>query len=213
MTKAKRPAAKSNVPKNVKTYVDKKLQANTEVNHYESGYVGYNPDTSGIIVNLSDAIAPYTGASLPNQNRTTDGATLKSLHLWGAVVLNTSGDAYNQVRMTIVRWHPNSVGSSPAMGHIYEDTGDAWESSYNYDNRQSFTVLEDKKFLVQQGIRNVQPFDIRLFGNRLSSHPMKYASISANGGSDHIYMILSSDSGAVIHPSVQTRIHAAWSPK
>lgn len=210
----KRTGAKSaNIPKNVKTYVDRKLQANTAVNHYESGYVGYSLDTTGTLVNLSDVIAPYTGATLPNMNRETDGAVLKSLHIWGACVLNSAGDDYNQLRMTVIRWHPNTVGSTPSLAHIFEETGDAWESSFNYDNRQSFTVLADKKFLVQQGIRNVQPFDIRLFGNRLSSHPMKYASITANGGSDHIYLIMVSDSGAVIHPSLQTRIHAAWTPK
>lgn len=115
-------------------------------------------------------------------------------------------DAFNRIRITLVRWNRDDLNDPPTSGRIYQNLGLSLHSPFNFDSlrKGDFTILYDKVHNLVFGqdttIKNVKKL-IKI-----------KSGINFNGGGTtgegHVYSVLTSDSGAVSHPAINeyTRI-------
>ena len=129
---------------------------------------------------------------------TRDGNQIKitSCFIGGNVV---AGDSTNIVRLTLIRWKPNST---PTADLIYEQTaigsGGAMFSDFNHDYRSDFVVLKDKFITVESSNGQLQ----KMFTLRAGKQPKTTYNDSATSGANKLFLIACSDSLAASHPTV-----------
>lgn len=200
-----RARPKKSVPREVKQYVNTRI-AGSSVHHYKPDQITYSETNAASLYDLSADIAPYTGATSPNINRTGDEAHLMSLQLRGNLRV---ADNTNIFKILIFRWHPNTVAFTPTEAHIHKYLGHP-ESPYNEDERKQYTILYEKLHYLSETSKPIVPINIKLFGKKVANKPMLYSANNANTGQDHIYLYLQSDSTLVANPALNVFIQAMW---
>lgn len=159
-----------------------------------------------IVSNTYSAVTTVGVYSLSNTAQGSSGGThvgdectLKNLEMR---MLVTVADATNVVRATIVRWKPNLGYAACSAAAIYKTTtaGLVLTSGFQEDGEDMYTVLYDEVFcLAAAGGCPEQIY--RLIKRKFNFH-QDYLTSTANT-SNNLYLLLSSDSGAVTDPQVQ----------
>lgn len=113
-------------------------------------------------------------------------------------------DVDNIVRMTIIRWKPNSV---PTAADIYEDAtigaNGAMFSPFNHNHRNEFVVLADRFYDLETGAGGGDRQ--KQFTIKLRKQPKIVYDGAITNGTNKLYIIWSSDSTVSAHPAVTYR--------
>jgi len=158
---------------------------------YSASYTNVSVSSAGNVFGLTEVTQGDT-----DQTRDGDQLTLTSLQLrWQAII----GDTANYVRVIVFQWLANSV---PTINSVLLSLplGGEVLSPYNHDTRYVFRVLYDKTVLLTNvGKPSSEVYDVRLI-----KFPRNRVQYEAGGttGTNKIYCITLSDSGAVSHPAV-----------
>ncbi len=117
-----------------------------------------------------------------------------------------AADATQIIRYIVFQFHDQSnfTVDTPTLSDILQDASavDNLHSFYHGDRRAAYTILRDRRISMTLGQGNGQKmisFNIRS-GFRKK---VQYQGASTNNASDHIYMIIVSDSGAAAHPTIR----------
>lgn len=183
-------------------YVKKALHTLVETKYFDTTSTGTSIDYSGTLVNLT--LIPQGSTDV---TRVADKATLRAVRLNFAFGV---GDAFNEFRIIIFQWYPNTTLLSPIVADILAYTGSnlACQSPYVHDYQNQHAVLLDRRFQLVNGTEAAVMV-------RKYKLPMKYCRKTINftagttGGSNHLYALFISDSAAATHPNVQyiTRVY------
>lgn len=167
----------------------KVMNQNVEWKHTTKN-MNYGVGTTGQIDDLS-----AVPAGTADTNRTGDLLQAYSLNFRGAVSL---GDATNVFRLIFFQWHPKGT---PTLGNILIVTaGYEVFSMYNTDQGDQYKIMYDRTFnLNKSGGGNNE---VKVFSGKISV-PRKKLQYDAGltTGSNHIYSLLISDSGAPTDPN------------
>lgn len=192
--KPKKVATK--VPAPVKNFVEKKLRSLDETKYNDSLFQA-NVDNVGTI---SDMFAPTQGTADQNQ-RVGDKLTLRGSRF---SLKMTAGDATNFVRILLIQWYPSTLLTVPTVATVLFDVSSsdrAITSPYVHDYQNMFHVIYDKVFTLGQD-DNAETRS-KVFKPRFK-YVKKTVQFNAGGinGSNKLFMIAISDSGALAHPAV-----------
>jgi len=154
--------------------------------------------TSNLTVSVSNAgsVNPLTQISqaITDLTRVGDQLEMQSINLGYQIVY---ADTTNIVRVTFLQWYPNST---PTVGDIFADTSTIGLNlgPFVQDAKRAkmYKILSDELIYVNANKLNYGKQQvIKNFRKRLAL----FAATTQAGG--HIYVILSSDSSAVSHPT------------
>lgn len=202
--------------------VKRLVEADVETKHYQDGIAPFAVSNSGAIIALSNMPQNTSAAG-----RIGDSVNLKSMDFnfdciasQGTLGTWLAGDAYNNLRVILFRWHENSVSSSPSVSSILNTTLGSYTylAPYNLDNMEAgmFSIMYDRTFILentpywngsttlfasgQSSIHNV--INKKIYGRALGRKKINYNG-SALTGTGNIFMLVVSDSAATPHPYAQ----------
>lgn len=178
--------------KDVRKIAKRVVSSVQEFKNYYQYDTGTNVSTTGAIIDLC-AVSQGDG----DTNRDGDVLYKKSMELQYTIA---AADATNICRVIIFQYKPDST---PTAANILLDaTNVPWLSAYNLDHKQMFQVMYDKvHHLVLGADSELQSGRIRLYGKKLGTKKIQYDS-AGTGGSNKLWMLRISDSGAVNHPAM-----------
>lgn len=119
------------------------------------------------------------------------------------------GDNTNMVRMVVFRWHPSAAAGVPTVYSILEDTAptafvgtsNAPLMPYNWADKQMYTVLWDRTFVLDAQSPQQAVVNLELYGKKLNPR-INYVDASTSAVLNGLYVMYISDSGAVSHPTL-----------
>lgn len=160
-------------------------------------YVNSNAvTTTPQIQTLSEV--PQSAGNSTDVTRIGDTIRIRSLQFNYTIAI---GDTTNFVRLIFFQWKPTTT---PVASNILLDTVTSpWLSPYNHDYRQSFIVIKDAFHKLDVNIPVVYN---RLMFTQFMLRKIQYVAATVTG-SNKLYVLLVSDSGAAAHPV------ASWSGK
>lgn len=183
----KRPSVVSTVKKEVAKVMDKKV---------EKKYFDVN--NAGGVTNVT-AINKLSGVPQGQNDSQRIGDKLSLRNLQYRLEM-ACGDAYNRIRITILRWNRDDNTDVVTAGRVYQNLGLSLHSPFNFDSlrKGDFTILYDK-------VHNLVLNQDTTIKNLVKTIKVKSGiNFNAGGttGEGHLYTLLTSDSGAVTHPSI-----------
>lgn len=115
-----------------------------------------------------------------------------------------SADSTNLVRATVFQWHSDDTVDVPTAAKLYDQSilGASLSvvENFNIPSEDKYTILYDKILSLVNGPSS-ESLQIILDKKILKKlRPMKF--IGATTGTNMIYIALSSDSGAIPHPTI-----------
>lgn len=188
------------VPKTVRRYVKREIHKNIETKWYYKATVVTSITDVANIVDVTTVPRGVTATDRIGQE-----VVLRALRLR---LTMTVGDNTNFVRIIFFQWYQSTgIGLSPSVLDILEQTTITGGPVPDYmapiqqTTRQVFHVLYDRVFTLSiEGDTAVRSLNFRI--------PLKYARKKINydpesavSGSNHIFYLIVSDSGAVTHPN------------
>ena len=121
-----------------------------------------------------------------------------------------SNDAYNQIRVLIIKYNTDDPSTTPDISDILETTANSSEelmvSMYKRESDYRFNVLHDKVYdtywrnasgYTSGGAPQISSFQ---FNKKLNDLSIRYN--NAGNPLTNLLMIVVSDSGAVTHPEI-----------
>lgn len=157
----------------------------------------YHDVTISEAVSTVASIGSLTDVSQGQTDTTRIGDKLTIRGLSGRASM-LGADASNLIRIIIFQWH-HTDSVAPVIADILSSSGDP-RSNFVHDTQNQYTVLYDKLFtLTSAGDKLVRAW---IFRPRLK-YAKKTINYSAGStvGSNKIYRLFLSDSGASVHPS------------
>lgn len=193
-TKGKKANNKALVTKQqVKAMLDSTLKENMELKYYDTSDSATGIGFSGF---ASSLCTPAQG----DTDTTRDGDRIHIERVWFHYGWS-NGDNTNVVRVILFQWFPNSA---PAVSDILLHTGSAqapW-SDFNWDNRQEYKILYDKTWYLSayyNGGAKVKGLSKPLIIKNGFRRNLQFQA-GATTGTNQIYKLILSDSGAVPNP-------------
>lgn len=112
----------------------------------------------------------------------------------------SQGDATNQFRVIVLQWFPTSV---PTVANIIFGSGAATApiASYQHDNRFQFRILLDEVVSLASAAGTAALTRRHMLIGGFKTRKLQYVA-GSTAGSDHLYMLLVSDSSASAHPGI-----------
>lgn len=206
--KRKRRTGRKKVPKTVKKYVKRAIQS--EIERKESSVTGTNSlSTTAAMIDLSAQITQ----GMTDRQRIGDKMKPKYLQV---NILLTVADLSNFIRVIFFVWKQNTILASPVTNLILDDTGALVPTLalYNHDTKaaSNYKILKDKTYYLatQAHGNDANPEKIVKFRINLKNCPASYYDAGNATGSNHIFMCLVSDSGAVSHPTAVWTVHMSY---
>lgn len=183
----KRPTVKSTVKKEVSKIMNKKV---------EKKYFDVN--NAGSLTNVT-AINKLSGVPQGQNDSQRIGDKLSLRNLQYKMEL-AGADAYNRIRVTIIRWNRDDNNHVVTSGGVYQALGLSLHSPFNFDalRKGDFTILYDK---VHNLVLN-QSNTIKNINKTIKIKSGINFNAAGTTGEGHIYSLLTSDSGGVAHPSI-----------
>lgn len=186
----------SKVNKALKRYVKSTLSRGLETKSHTYEY-STSVTTTATVVDLTDLNQNVTGVG-----RIGNEIDVKNVEMIYNLIVNST-DAINTFRVLIFQWHPNNAVDLPQTAEIFDfaSAGVGWEcyAPFNHDKRKLFTIYYDKvhsgSYGSDSGAKNFRKKRIGPF------KPTQY-DYAVNTGTNHIYLLYISDSGATPHPSI-----------
>jgi hypothetical protein len=203
--------------KQVKRILTKEI----ETKFYQSSMTPNAVSNSGTIALLSGVSQGVT-----HSGRVGDVMSLKSLQFnFDCIASQTTlggwlgGDAYNNMRLIIFRWHQNTAAGAPILSDVLTTlTSYTYLAPYNEDNLESgvLKILYDKTFILenspywngsttlfasgQSSIHNAM--NVMISKSKLGPQDVVFND-TATTGIGHVYSLMVSDSAATPHPYAQ----------
>lgn len=181
-------SAKKIQKQSIKALIHRELHKESEKKFWAVVRTPTSVDFSGAVYDLSLVPQGDTDSS-----RDGDQIEIESIDF--AFNLAT-GDAQQLMRLLLFCWKPNNV---PSVTSILLGTGstEAPLQRYNTDQRQQYTVLHDELF-------NLNTVSTPTIARQVRLNARRYAQFIAGStaGTNHIYVLIVSDSGAVTHPTI-----------
>lgn len=189
----------------------------------ELKYIVFNSGASTAIsstINISQA--PFVVAQgLADTERVGDSLTLAGSVNLDLEIVNSTGvgsDAYNNLRVVIFQWHPNSTPIGTSIFINGPSGGPDIYSQYNHDLRQQYKILFDRTFRTAgNGQAATSPYtDITSTGLRKFFISLKRANKhvqfagAGTTGTNLLYVALVSDSSATPHPAITYSTKMFW---
>lgn len=175
-----------------------------EVSKYMSKFVEkkfFDVNNTGSLTNVTAinklSAVPQSAGNSTDSTRIGDKLTLRNLQYKLELAC---GDAYNRIRVTIIRWNRDDLNDPVTSGRVYQSLGLSLHSPFNFDSlrKGDFTILYDK-------VHNLVLNQDSTIKNVVKTKKIN-SGINFNGGGTtgegHIYSLLTSDSGTVSHPSI-----------
>lgn len=178
-----------------KQYVKKQIHKLSETKYFDALFSA-NVDSTGTVADMTNIPQGTTDSTRIGDKITLRGSILR-------LKISVS-DAFNFIRVILFQWYPNTLLSVPTVGTILFDTTTADRaitSPYVHDYQNQFKVISDK---VYRGVLD----DSNMIAFRVMKPYMKYVKKTINfsaasvNGSNKLYMMAISDSGAITHPAV-----------
>ena len=191
-----------------KAYINRKahqvVDSKTEVKHIDIGIPNTSISaTNGLIVKLSNVSQGTSGL-------TRIGIDIEPVALnYRWEFITGVGDSTNLCRMTVIQWFDRD-NVAPTLGEIYQDiTNERPLSAFDFVNLGTrFRVLSDAFWALNEVNRVNVSGHIKLWGRKMPKK-MTYDD-AASTGTDQLYVILWSDSGAVAHPTFKLHGRFSW---
>lgn len=186
---------KARVPKATRAYVKGQLTRQLETKYYNRFNQTISTDYSGSLVDLTALIAQ----GITVAGRVGDRIDLRSIEWRGQI---TSADSHNFVRFALVQFRENSTAGAPVIGDWLETVNNtlAPTTLWNWDRRTEYRVLWDKTYYVDTGDDYALQFAGKIPSTKLKTSV--HYDPGVNTGSNHVYLLIITDSAAVTHPSV-----------
>lgn len=180
-----------------KTYVKKMINKDIETKYHDLSLAAQPYSISLGATQIIELSIPAQGTT--DLTRIGDKITIRGLDIRMHL---TSSDTYNIIRCIIFQWYPNtSITSAPVGSQILNDvTTYPYISPYVHDYTNQYGVLYDKMFTLSSladTITRVVKIKPRL---KYCKKTINFSAAGTNG-SNKLYMLLVSDSGAVTHPT------------
>lgn len=181
-----------------KKYVTRLLRRTIETKYHDASYDNA-VTASGTIVAV-----PLTAIPLgtTDYERIGDKTTIRSIKIRLQFTIAT-GDAYNMLRLIIFQWYPNSSQVTPVVSNILASimgSSDSYLSFYVHDLQNQYHVLYDKTMYVDN-VRNQQYTLIKKLKLKYAKKTLNFLA-GTTEASNHVYVLLLSDSTAATHPEV-----------
>lgn len=178
----------------VKTMINKSMNKRMEKKYHMEQDDSATPSYAGTVVDITE---PAQGDG--DITRDGDEIYLRSINVKGFVRL---ADSTNQVRIILFQWRGDTATDPPAVTQVLSSsqvsTALAPVAKYYHDGRALYRIIYDKVFNLDAG--NPQ----QLFNTGYLRLPFRKArfNAAATTGTDHVHMLLISDSAAATHPTV-----------
>lgn len=173
-----------------------------ELDYYDNGV---NASSIGVLATVQGGLStPIQGDS--DGERVGDKIQLKAFkfrfHLIG-------GDATNNVRVILFRWHQDNNVASPAAADVLQNpTGFPVTSAVNHDRIKAgiLHIMYDKTFALSNstsggGTPSCLSREVNIYGKKLGRKGIEFNN-AAITGNNHIYALFQSDSNAAPNPSI-----------
>lgn len=183
-------------------YVKRMISKESETKFHDlSDYVNAI-DNTGTVVRLTGVQQGITDST-----RIGDKLTLRALKY---KLFLTIADTYNIFRVIMFQWYVNTTLRVPQYADIMQEAGGAvtsWLSPITYDYENQHHVISDKIYTVDS-VKNQTFFVNRKFRMKYIRKTINFTAAGAEG-SNHLYMLIVSDSAAIAHPtwSIQSRTY------
>lgn len=184
------------VSKNVKRFVNKKLKKEVETkynDYYNSGTFDWN---GSVYYNLT--VIPQ---GTTDSNRIGDKISLRGIRLRYHLLC---GDTYNICRIVVFQYYGNNTLHAPAVNElfqsIYMGTVYAPMSPFTFDYKNQFGILYDKTHNLNLNDRQTVGVNKKI-KIKYAKHGITFTA-ATTAGSNQIYIVALSDSGAATHPSI-----------
>jgi len=178
------------IPKNFKMYVKKSMSKSIEVKHLDTEISG-NITTTPIVQDLSPV-------SLGTSEVGRIGVSIRSVAIRANIALYR-GDVTNGIRMVVFKWKDDDAVNPPNLNNVLDTTSlssltQYWVAPINWTHRKDMQLLYDRMYVFDDTHDVVtDSFDIPVSGT------CDFNTGVVNG-SNHIYMLLLSDSSIATHP-------------
>lgn len=175
----------------VRSIATRSINARAEKKYYDRSLSGTTYDWSGSIVSLTNIAQGSTDVT-----RDGDSIYLRSCRVVGDI---TAGDTTNMFRVIIFQWFDDTTPVyTDILSSVYQGTVNCVNSPYHHDQRKHFNVMYDKRYLLDSSDPNV------MFDTKYMRPAKRKVHFSAGGttGSNELFILFMSDSGAATHPSV-----------
>lgn len=172
----------------------------SEHKHYENtAFINSGSSTSVGVAQMTAIPQSSTGAQSDN-TRVGDVVKITSFQFRFGLKL---ADDYNLVRIIFFQWLSDST---PVGSDILLSTSYPLYSPYTADNRNLYKILYDRTVVLDANKPVVYEHK---FLSRGFVKKMHWTAGSATAGSNHIWYLNVSDSGAISHPAVElfTRVN------
>lgn len=180
-----------------KRYVRKLLAKQAETKYFELGVTATGVDYAGTLTNLT--VVPQ---GTTDSTRIGDKLVIRGLNIKYEVI---AADSTQMVRVMLFQWHPNTQLLSPIMSDILVSTTlsttNAPLANNVWDYQNQYTVLYDRVHRLDS-LEKASDIVRKNINLRYAKKTIVfYAATTA--ASEHIYMLVVSDSSAAPHPTIQ----------
>ncbi len=195
----KRPPTRSSR----RTRVPSSFARNFNVMSQRTREIKYKENVVASSVSTTPSLALLTQIAQGATDTTRNGDQVDlhrvDIRISAAIDGTVAPDNYNVVRVILFQWHPQSgISTLPATTDILQNATQPQLSSYNHDTRWEYTILRDHTFSLSMEGSRVQT--IRWNFPRMT-HKLQFSG-GTTDGTNHLYLLMVSDSGTVDHPSV-----------
>lgn len=184
-------AKSQSVVRTVKKEVNKALDKKVEKKFFDVNNAGSVTNVTAI-----NKLSAVTQGQTDLQ-RIGDKLTLRNLQYKLEMACS---DAFNRVRVTIIRWNRDDNSDVVTSARVYQALGLSLHSPFNFDSlrKGDFTILYDK---VHNMVLN-QDTTIKNINKRFKIKSSINFNAGGTTGEGHIYSLLTSDSGVAAHPAI-----------
>lgn len=181
--------------------------ANREIQKYAETHRAV-ATISGGTYDYAGTVVPLSNISQGDSTTTRTGSVIVYKNYVGKYTI-TLGDTVNLVRILIFRWKPDDSEHYPASSDLLLNTGSALAplSNINPTHRKNFSVYVDRLHTLQT-YKPIVTGKFSLTKRKLGAQKSRYN--SDDSGSNKLWMLIISDSGAVSHPAVNLYSDLKW---
>lgn len=170
------------------------LATKTELKFFDTNPSATSITTAAVIFSLSDVTQGVT-------DNTRVGDTLLPKRLYIKMNFVGADVPANIMRVVIFRWNMSTVSDVPGLSEILESTAQPVLAPFAQDNRQRFTMLYDRTWVLNPNAASQTNSIVAMKTLKLAKKPIQFNAGTVDG-MFKIYALFVSDSGAITHPTV-----------
>lgn len=181
-----------------KGYVLKEIHKLSETKYYDKIDQATAVDFAGTNLTLLTDVTQGTS----DLQRVGDKLTIRGMRIRFTFSV---ADNYNIIRMILFQWIPSNNLLGPVPGYVlsatYLSTSRATEAPYTHDYKSQMIILWDKTINLALNQSNQAKYINKKVKLKFAKKRINFVA-GTTAASNHIFLLLVSDSGAVPHPGV-----------